>query len=105
MNWNKAHKAAKAKVMPTQVNPTKVTFYDTHAFAKACAAIEAAYPDAVASEDAVIAAGVGRDGAPIKMAVYIRKANKAEGQKSANVTLYNSGKAVWTNLEPVPLAE
>lgn len=102
-NWSKAHKAAKAKVMAVQGNPTVVANYALKDFGALCAAIETAYPDLVANVDAVAAAGVGRTGEPIIMAAYARPANMAEGLKSGNVILYGSGKAVWTNLAPVSL--
>lgn len=101
MNWANAHEAAKAKVVPQQVNPTVVTQYARKDFARLCKLIEKTYSDLAPSEAAVAAAGIGRDGDPIKMAVYTRKAGN--GLKASNVTLYCTGKAVWTNLEPVAL--
>lgn len=102
-NWTKAHKAAKQKVMAVQSNPTVVGSFSLKDFGALCEAIEAAYPDLVPNIDAVASAGVGKNGEPIKMALYARPANKAEGLKAANVTLYGSGKAVWCNLAPVSL--
>ena len=101
MNWNKAQEKATQKVLKAPVNPTKVTALAPKQFSALCKAIEAAYPDLTGDEQAVENAGVGKNGAAVKLAVYARP--KGSGLPGANVTIYGSGKVVWTNLEPIAL--
>jgi len=101
-NWKEAQEAATKKVIQTQVNPTKTTFFAAKDFAKLCKQIERAYPDLEPDYSAVEAAGANALGGAAKLAVY--KRSKTGDKKAANVTLYNGKagpKAVWTNLEPV----
>jgi len=100
-NWKSARNEARSKVLAVAINPTKTTLFATKLADELCGQIEAAYPDLSPDLDAVRKAGAGKDGGPQKLAVYARKADKASGIKAANVTLYGSGKAVWTNCEPL----
>lgn len=70
---------------------------------KLCAKIEEAYPDLQPDFAAVVAAGKGKNGMAVKLAVYKAAGNKAAGLKSRNVTVYSSGKVIWTNLAPITL--
>ena len=63
--------------------------------------IAQAYPDLSVDADQVRKGGKTADGNPVKLAVFVAPRNRAEGIPARNVTLYSSGKAVWTNLEPV----
>ena len=101
-NWTAAREKAMSKVMQTPVNPTQVTRIAIDDADKLCKAIEKAHPDLAPNFALVEAAGAGKSG-PQKLAVYTRPANKAEGLKAANVTIYGTGKVVWTNLDPVSL--
>jgi hypothetical protein len=100
-NWEAAQNAAKENVVARPQNPTKTTHFSPAQFAKLTAAIEKAYPDLKPDTAAVSAAGIGKDGLSVKMAVYARP--KAGGIPGANVNLYRSGSAVWTNVEPIVL--
>lgn len=98
-NWNAARQAAAEKIVARQVNPTTVTYFQLKDADKLCARIEKAYPDLMPDVKSVENAGVGRDGGPVKLAVY--KRGRMGGTPAGNVSLYSSGKAVWTNLEPI----
>jgi hypothetical protein len=100
-NWEDAQTAAKDSVVARPQNPTRTTRFTPDQFAKLCAAIEKAYPDLKADKPAVAAAGIGKDGLSVKMACYARP--KAGNIPGANVNLYRSGSAVWTNVEPIAL--
>lgn len=99
-NWKTAQKRAVKNVLQAPVNATLVTMVNPGKYEDLCAAIEEAYPDLAPDFQAVEKAGASANGA-IKLAVYKRNANKAEGLKAANVTIYGSGKVVWTNLAPI----
>ena len=60
------------------------------------------YPDLTLDLEAVVNAGRGANGEPVKLAVLKREKDKARGISAANVTLYSAkGKAVFTNLAAV----
>ena len=101
MDWNKVQKEAAKKVVAGQANNVRVTTFLAKDAEELCARIEQAYPDLQPDVNAVINAGAGADGKAQKLAVYTRPRNRAEGIPAANVTLYRSGKAVWTGLAPL----
>ena len=77
------------------------TMFDPQQWGPLATGIAKAYPDLSVDADQIRKGGKTADGNPVKLAVFVAPRNRAEGIPSRNVTLYSSGKAVWTNLEPV----
>jgi len=91
---------ADAQELPN-AQASDVTIFDPQEWGPLATKIAKAYPDLTVDADQVRKGGKTADGNPIKLAVFVAPRNRAEGIPSRNVTLYSSGKAVWTNLEAV----
>ena len=97
----KAQKRTKA--VTTQITRPEVIVFQPKTWETYLSKIAEAYPDLGLDLAAVENAGRAATGEPVKYAVLTRAKNPAEGIKAANVTLYSSGKAVFTNLAAVVL--
>lgn len=91
---------AEAQELPN-AQTSSVTVFDPQKWGPLATAIAKSYPALTVDADQVRKGGKTADGNPIKLAVFVAPRNRAEGIPSRNVTLYSSGKAVWTNLEAV----
>lgn len=100
-----ALKKAQKKTQPmnTQVTRPEVVHFQPKTWDKYLTKIMETYPDLEIDLQAVENAGRAATGEPVKYAVLKRGKNAAEGIKAANVTLYSSGKAVFTNLAAIAL--
>lgn len=78
-----------------------VTFFSPGEWEKVVLAIAEAYPDLILDATQVTNSGLGKNGMPIKLAYFSARSDKAKNMPARNVTLFSSGKVVWTNLEPV----